>query len=335
MSVTIKDIAKAANVSYATVSRALADHPDISEKTKQKIKKLAKEMGYTPNTIARGLVTKSTGFIGLVIPDITNPFFPEVAQGVEDYVYKQGYTMLLCTTDWQLDRESRYLKALESKMVDGIIIAPATDDISHVIEDFSDGNKPIVFVSYKPDDLTCNFVAIDDYKCGYMATEYLLKLGHRDIAYIGGLENSRSDRQRFSGYRDALGKYSLPLKYSPRHGQFKTMSGYELTKELLIYSDDIPTAILAGNDVLALGVMQAVEEFGLKIPENVSVMGIDDISFSAFDKISLTTVAQPKEEMGKLAAEILIQKVKEPANKNPVQKILEPRLVIRKTCRSV
>ncbi|MBZ4666216.1 LacI family DNA-binding transcriptional regulator [Mahella sp.] len=334
MSVTIKDIAKAANVSYATVSRALSDHPDISEETKKKIKKLAKDMGYTPNIVARSLITKATKTIGLIIPDITNPFFPEVAQGVEGYAYDNGYTVLLCTTNWQIEREERYLKALRSKMVDGIIIAPAIDDISHIICHFNGGDTPVVFVTYSPDNPDCSFVATDDYKCGFMATEYLLKLGHRNIAYIGGLENSSSDRRRFEGHREALKSYGLPLRYSPMHGQFKQMSGYELTKELLIYND-IPTAILAGNDVLALGVIQAVEEFGLKVPDNVSVMGIDDISFASFDKISLTTVAQPKGEIGRLAAEIIIQKINNPQDKAPVKKVLEPRLIIRRTCRSI
>lgn len=333
MSVTIKDIAKAANVSYATVSRALSGHSEISDKTKKKIRKLAKEMGYTPNAIAKGLVTKNTKTLGFIVPDITNPFFPEVAQGVEDCANRNGYQVFLCNTSWKLEKEKQYLKALYGKRVDGIVVSPTSNDITHLVE--ADRNKvPVVFAAYRPAIADCNFVATDDYKSAEIAAEYLLKLGHRKIAYIGGQQESCTNKYRLKGYTDVLKKHDISLSPSYiKHGAFRQQSGYQLTKELLI-ANDVPTAILAGNDIIALGVIQAIEEFGLDVPNNISVVGFDDISFASLDKVQLTTVFQPKYTTGELCVEVLLQKIKNDDQK-PTHKILKPELVIRRTCKGI
>ncbi|WP_094548425.1 LacI family DNA-binding transcriptional regulator [Petroclostridium xylanilyticum] len=329
MSVTIKDIAKVANVSYATVSRALSNHPEVSDKTKKRIQDLAKAMGYTPNAIARGLVTKNTHTIGLIIPDITNPFFPEVAQGIEDCANRNGYQVFLCNSNWQLNKEKEYLKALYEKRVEGIVIGPVSNDVSHLL-DTVNKNVPLVFAAYKPQIEECNYVATDDYKSAVIAMEYLIKLGHRKIAFIGG-----QHKVRLNGYIDILQKYNIPVMPSYiKYGQFKQESGYQMAKELLI-ENEIPTAILAGNDIIALGVIQAIEEFGLSVPNNISVVGFDDISFAALDKIQLTTVFQPKYKIGELCVEILLDKIKNPDNHKFVHKILEPKLIIRKTCKGI
>lgn len=331
MSITIKDIAKEANVSYATVSRALSGHPEISEGTKAKIRTLAKEMGYTPNAIAKGLVTKNTQTIGLIIPDITNPFFPEVAQGIEECASNYGYQVFLCNSNWDIEKEKNYLMKLCSSRVDGIVIAPVSDNISHILD--VSRNLPLVFAAYNPMSENCNYVVTDDFKSSEMAVNYLARLGHTKIAYVGGPKGNSTNIGRINGFNAAMGKNNISINENYiKYGQFKQINGYELTNELLINNYQLPTAIIAGNDIIALGVIQAIEDFGLKVPKDISVIGFDDISYASLHKIELTTVYQPKNEIGQLCTELLIEKIKCTENKEPKYNILEPKIIIRKTC---
>lgn len=333
MSVTIKDIAREAKVSYATVSRALSGHAEISEETRERIRKLAKEMGYMPNAVAKGLVTRSTRTLGLIIPDITNPFFPEVAQGIEDSASRNGYQVFLCNSNWDIKKENEYLDKLYGSRVDGIVIAPVSDVISHIMD--INGKIPVIFAAYKPQCENCNYVVTDDFSSAAIAVEYLIKLGHRKIAFIGGEQGTSTDVGRFEGYLSTMDKYGIPVdsRYI-KHGQFKQSSGYRLTKAMLT-EHELPTAVLAGNDIIALGVIQAIEEFGLKVPKDVSVIGIDDISYAALDKIQLTTVYQPKYQIGELCVELLLKKKRSFNTDEYFKKIIEPTLVIRKTCTGV
>lgn len=333
MSVTIKDIAKEAKVSYATVSRALADQPGINRDTRKRIKALAKEMNYTPNAIAKGLVTNSTFTIGFVVPDITNPFFSEVALGFEEYASKHGYQVFLCNTNWDLDKEKEYLKKLSGNRVDGIAIGPASDEVSHIVE--LDQTIPVVFAAYRPPIENCSYVVTDDFKSAVLAVEYLIKIGHTQIAFIGGKINSSTNIDRLCGYKEALKKHNIPIDEELiMHGEYRRTSGYKLTKELLI-NMDTPTAILAGDDIIALGVIQAIEEFGLSVPKNVSVMGFDDISYASLDKIQLSTIYQPKHDLGEMCAKIILERIKNPDELKNSYKVLEPTLSIRKTCTGI
>ncbi len=333
MSVTIKDIAKRANVSYATVSRALSDHPEISGETKKKILALASDMGYTPNAIAKGLVTKNTRTLALLIPEISNPFFPELAQGIEDYANTNGYQVFLCNSNWNIQKEKEYLNKLYSSRVDGIVITPVSDDISHIIG--SNLKIPMVFAAFRPQNPDISYVAIDDYKASYMAIEYFIKLGHKKIAFAGGLLSNSSQFLRLTAYKDILSKHHLPI--DPRyivHGQFTISSGYNLAKELLMV-EELPTAILCGNDIVALGVIQAIEEFGLNVPKDVSVIGFDDIPYASLNKIQLTTVYQPKYEIGGLCIDLLMNKIRNKEAGNDLFHVIEPKLIIRKTCKGI
>jgi LacI family transcriptional regulator len=333
MRVTIKDIAKVANVSYSTVSRALTGQPQIPEETRKKILKVANSMGYTPNALAKGLVTKSTYTLGLIVPDIVNPFFPEVIQGIEECATNYGYRVYLCTSNWKIEKEKECLHKLYGSSVDGILIFPASDDVSHITD--SKINIPIVFVNHKPACPDCSYVAVDDFKSAILAVEYLLKLGHRKIAYVGGLETNGSNIERINGFKTVMGNYGIPIR--PEYivyGEYKQSSGYQLTKELLI-DRELPTAIIAGDDLLALGIIQAIEEFGLKVPKDISVIGFDDISYASLDKIQLTTICIPRYVMGETSVELLIKKIQHPEDAEVRSKILETNLVVRKTCRGV
>lgn len=333
MSVTIKDIAKRANVSYATVSRALSGSSEISEETKNRILDLANEMGYTPNTIARGLVTKSTYTIGLIVPDITNPFFAEVAQGAGDCANQNGYNLFLCNSNWDNNREMESLNKLFSSRVDGIIITPVSDDISHII----DMNKkiPIVFAADKSSNAGISYVITDNHKAGSLATEYLIKLGHKRIAFIGGSKSDYGTSSRLRGYLDCLEKHNIdvtPDIIMP--GQLTSNSGYTLVKEMLEKSE-LPTSILAFNDIVALGAIQAIEEYGLNVPKDISVIGFDDISFASLNKIQLTTVFQDKYKIGELSVKLLIDRITNKGIEENKHHILQPKLIIRKTCKGV
>lgn len=331
MNVTIKDIARKANVSYATVSRALNNKEGVNEETRQRIIRIAQEMGYKPNAIARGLVKRHTNTIGLVIPDITNPFFPEVARGVEDAANEQGYSILLCNTNWEQEREETYINLLMEKRVDGIIIAPISKDTNY-IEDLLGDHFPLVYVSRVPEGTQNSFVVIDNTRGGFLATKHLIEQGYKKIGYIGGTKGSASSQDRFKGYQLAFEKYGI--EYEPRFivsGDFKRETGYNIMKKLL-EGPEYPDAVFAENDLLALGAMQAIREKGLKIPQDIAVVGFDDIPFASFPEVQLTTICQPKYEMGRIAAQILMDKLTQKKGKNTDRKvILEPELIVRKS----
>ncbi|MCY6957302.1 LacI family DNA-binding transcriptional regulator [Clostridium brassicae] len=328
MSTTIKDIARKLNISIATVSKALNDSYDISDKTKKRVREAAKEMNYKPNAIAQGLVTNKTNTIGLIIPDITNPFYPEIARGVEEELNKYGYNIFLCNSNWEIKKEEKYIDLLVSKQVEGIILAHSgvkNGSLENI-------DIPIVSVATKSGYKGENFVVIDDKKGGYLATKHLLDSGYKSIMFIGGQNTIETNRMRFEGYKQALMEQGIQLdERLIKNGDFTKESGYVLVKNSL-KEGIIPTGIFGGTDMLALGVMQAVRECGLNIPEDIGIVGFDDISFSQLPEISLTTIAQPKYDMGVISAKTLLDKINKSKGKDT---ILNPKLIIRKTTRKV
>jgi LacI family transcriptional regulator len=334
MPVTIKDIARVAGVSYATVSRALNDHSEISAKTKAKIVEIAEEMGYSPNAIARGLVKKNTNMVGLLVPDITNPYFPEVARGVEDHLSSVGINLFLCNTNWEEEKEMVYIQALREKRVEGLIIAPVTISSHQRIRE-ENLNMPVVYIGSKTDDEDENYVILDNVEASFIATEYLIELGHKNIAFIGGYESSVSNSDRVRGYREALKKHNLEREINMiKSTSFRRESGYAIALEL-VREGKVPSAIVAANDIIALGVIEALENNGYNVPGNVSVIGFDDIQFASLPKINLTTIAQPKYQMGVDAAKILVRKINSKTEHSiPVenQHVVKPKLIVRGTC---
>lgn len=330
MGLTIKDIAEKAGVSYATVSRALNNHRDVNEDTKKKILKIAREMGYQPNAIAQGLVKKETKTIGLLIPDITNPFFPEVARGIEDAAGEAGYTIFLCNTNWDTERESNYLDVLLQKQVDGIIMAPSSENLNHLKKILDSGIK-IVFISRMIKHPNSISIIIDNVSGAQMAVEHLVKKGHKKIAFIGGFQDISASSERLKGYKYALEENNLEInKAYIKNGDFKRETGHVMMHNLLNL-DQKPTAVFAANDLLALGAIQAIKEEGLSVPSDIAVIGFDDIEFASLPEIQLTTVAQPKYDMGKMAFETLIKQLKGEGDNIGKKILLEPRLIIRGT----
>lgn len=329
MAVTIKDIARKAGVSYSTVSRALNNDSLIKEETRKSITRLAKEMGYRPNALARGLVMRETNTLGLIIPDITNPFFPEVARGIEDYASEYGYTVILCNSNWDSAREHQYMDTLQSKKVDGIIIAPVSQgkgDIKKICK----ASVPLVFIGKEILTSTSSYVVIDNKKGGMMATEYLIKKGYRKIAFIGGIEKDSSNVARLDGYKEALRKNSIYIDKSIiKQGTFKRESGYNNMLQLIKKGYDVE-AVFACNDIIALGVMQAVKEQGLTISKDVAVIGFDNIPISGYPEFSLTTIDQDKYKIGQYAVKMILNYLRG-KNTSGSSIILEPKLVVRST----
>ncbi len=327
--VTIKDIAQVAGVSPSTVSRALNDSPLISQETKARIRRIAEELGYERNELARGLVKGTSRALGLIVPDITNPFFAEIARGVSDVAHAEGYGVLLCTTEGDLAREAEYLRFLRRKRVDGLILSAVTMDDPNLSE-LLNSSIPFVLVSRLVRGLDAPFVVGDDKAGARLAVEHLIHLGHEKIAFIGGPANVQSSHDRMIAYQEVLREYGLKLySWWAVFADFTQKAGYEAAKKML-RGGSRPTAIFAANDVIALGVMEAAEELGFSIPQDLSLVGYDDISYAALPRIQLTTVAQPTYEMGKIAAEYLLA-VCEGEAREKLRCMLSPRLVVRKT----
>lgn len=329
MAPTIKDIAVKANVSYGTVSRALNNKYGVKKETRQRVRALAAKMGYSPNAIARGLVKKTTNTIGLVIPDILNPFYPGVASGIEDKAVKGGYSVFFCNTNHDKKREILSLKLLAEKRVDGIILAPGLED-SNVSDSLTSGDIPIVHICRRYTDANKSFVVIDDERGGFLATKHLIEQGYKKIGFIGAKDQSLNLNERFEGYVQAFHKFGLEIDeryiYS---SDFKRQTGYRIVRNMLA-NGEYPRAIFAENDLLALGVIQGIREAGLSIPEDIAVVGFDDIPIASFPEVQLTTICQPKHEMGEIAVSILLDQLSG-RNTQPRKVILEPRLIVRKS----
>jgi len=331
MATTIKDIANVCNVSYSTVSRVLnAKYVRKTEKN-EKILAVAKALGYKPNKIAVQLVKNKTNMIGLLIPDIANPHYPEITKSVEDAAVAAGYQVFLCNTDWDVSKEVAYRDTLIEKRVAGLIVMPVCDE-SHII--FRGLDMPVVFLGSRTEEPNINYVVMDNAHAAFIATEHLIKKGHRRLAYIGRKIINFTSADRSKGFEMAIKKYNIPKKdativLSDSH---KLEGGYRAAKRLL-EGENPPTAIIAFSDYLAIGVMQAVEEKGLVVGRDVAVIGFDDIMFSSLPKINMTTITPDKQDLGRKAVEIIVEDSENGSGPSRQRKaiMLPPKLIERAT----
>jgi len=328
--VTIKDIARKAGVSPSTVSRALNGNPVINRETRRRIRELAEEMGYEKNELARGLVKGDIGAIGLIIPDITNPFFAEITRGVEDAANERGHGVILCNTGGDLEKEKEYARLLRRKRAGGLILASVTVDDPY-IEGLVKGDIPLILVSRVPKEVDTSYITVDDRKGAKMAVEYLMGLGHKTIGFIDGPEDVIPSRDRMKGYQEVLKEHGIPLyEEIICYADFTREAGYHVMKRYLKLPE-LPTAVFAANDLIALGAIEAIEEDGSLVPDDISVIGFNNISYASLPRIMLTTIAQPMYEMGFAAAEYILDVV-EGKREERLQRVLEPKLIVRKTC---
>lgn len=327
--ITIKDVAARANVSCATVSRVLDDHAGISDATKARVRKACDELGYVPNIAARGLVKRHTRTIGVVVPDISNPYFSGVADAIEEAARKSGYRMLVCNSMRDMAREAVLLESLMRQQVEGFIISPVAPESQTRFESMS-GVPPHIYLGSNHNG-HCSYVLTDNRLGAYEAARYLLSLGHRDIAYVGGREDSETMVQRKAGFLQAMQEMGLSGKVYPcAKGDNSLRRNYDLAMRVL-QKKPLPTAVMAYSDKAALDFMQAADDCGIRIPEDLSLVGFDNISFSALPRINLTTVSQHKYKIGKLAVARLLEQIQ--GDDAEHHDVLQPELIIRATCR--
>lgn len=331
MKVTIKDIAKEAGVSIATVSKILnKKDQNISEKTRKKVLEIIKEKNYIPNTIARSLVTKQTKSIGLVIPDITNPFFPELVRGAEDCASKCGYNIIFCNTDDKTEKEEKYIKMLAEKMVDGIIFTQSANNREE-FNYLSQIRQPMVLI-----DRDVNVpnikgkVLVDNYNGAYEGVSYLIKSGYKKIAIISGPLSTKTSLDRLEGYKKALKENNIEFDNSlVLEGEYKGewgRKGIEMMLENNIKFD----AVFCANDIIALSAMKSIKEAKLNIPKDVAVLGYDDIYMAKLTEPALSTIRQPNYEMGYEAVKLLVDIIENGDAINPLVK-LNTELIIRQS----
>lgn len=333
MGVTIKDIAELAGVSKTTVSKVINNKDDsISKATKDKILRIIKEQNYVPNKLAQGLVTKRTKTIGLLIPDIRNPFFTDISRGAEDYARKEGYNIIFCSTDEDYEREAECISMLVEKVVDGIIFAPSSNT-SKKDNRYNNLQIPMVLVDKNIDILNAKGLVIVDNKNGtYESTKYLINQGHTKILYLSGPLKNEISKERLNGYIRALEKNNI------QHDECDIVEGkytYEWAYEFIKNIDLINhSAICCANDLIAIGVIQALTEMGINVPQDISVVGFDDIQTSKLIHPSLTTVRQPAYEMGQKACELLINYLKNNDIESVGTVTFKPQLIIRNSTQS-
>jgi len=323
---TIQDVAKAAGVSVATVSRVINNSSTVTPETCETVRNVIKKLNYQPNLLGRNLRKMETRMILVLLPNIANPFYATIVKGIEDVGHKNGYNVMLCNTDSDSKREKVYLNLLKNRLSDGVIfMAPelSREELSDIGRRF-----PVVQCCEYKEGASVSHVSIDNQAAAYKAVRHLTGLGRKRIGMISCENNFISTNLREQGYRKALEDSGISFDPSLLiYGDYSFKSGLRAAKQML-YRSDKPDAIFAISDLMAIGVMRAVKEAGLKIPQDIAVVGFDDISFSSMYDPLLTTISQPKYDLGCIAMELLLKQIKGELSE-PQDVFLEHELVIR------
>lgn len=333
MRITMDEIAKLAGVSKATVSRVLNDSEcGVGEQTRVRVKKIAEELGYSVEQTEKKKNVSFTRYIALILPDITNPFFADLAKSVEDSLRRKGYSLVLANTDFSEDNEAAQIRELMVKHLEGILLVPSGIRAREEHDLPRRYQIPMVLLDRKLEGISdIPGVYSNNEYASVISCEHLIRKGARDIVFISGPLNVSTSIERFEGYKAVLAQHSIPFRPEMcRHGSYTVESGYNAVLELersgVSYS-----AILAANDLMALGALKAVREFGYRVPEDVQIIGFDNIEFSQYCEPSLSTMQQPTFDMGAKAVELLTGIIEK---RDPVQpERLIPKLLMRKTTR--
>jgi LacI family transcriptional regulator len=328
---TIHDVARKASVSPSTVSRVLNDSPHVKEQVRRRVKEAIQAVGYEKSRSIGARRGKQSGIIGLVIPDLLNPFFPLLIKGIENVAKIQGYSIILCDSENDIGIEEKHVKNLLSEGIEGLIFIAAPGENSFIGQLLRE-EFPLVFLDRTIGNEKSNCVTSSNEEGAHQAAKYLLSLGHRDIVYIAGPRYLSTERERYRGFRTALEEEGVPLREELIvQGQHDWNAAYRGVMELIDSSRRF-TAVFASSDIMAFGAKQALEDRGFAIPEHVSIMGYDDIPFSA--AISLTTVSQPAYEMGRNAMHLLIDLIHKRV-RAPHCIVLRPSMIIRRSCKKL
>ncbi len=324
---TMLDVAKLAGVSTATVSRVINSPETVKTETREKVTRAMKICRYKYNALARGFVTKKSNTIGLIIPTINNPVFAESTSGVQDYADQQNIQVILGNTYYRYEQEESLVQTLREKQVDGLVIT-TTNPRGAVIKNLTDEGFPFVLLYSTVKKGVLSAVGIDNYQGGYQATDHLVKLGHERIGMAAG-NFSISDRSfhRWHGYRQCLKDHNIAYDRDLLVQSDYSLTGGRDSVKKMLSAKNPPTAVFCSNDYLALGGMKGARELGYNLPEDLSIVGFDDVQIASYVIPELTTIRQPAYEMGKLGAELLCQCIKKQTK--PVQLMLESSLIVR------
>lgn len=325
MKPTIYDVAEKAGVSISTVSKVLNNTGSLADKTRKKVKETMEELNYQPSVVAS--VKKRIQTIGLLIPNIANPFMAEVARSIENHVKRHGYSLMICSTDNDLKNEVEYISILKQKYTDGIIVATGLKK-EKAIKELIKTDLPIALLSRDVPSLAADTVMVDDYLGGYEATRHLIDLGHEEIAMLTEDTSFSTIRARVRGYKKALEEAGL--NYDESWVLTNNISIEEGKKAMLslLKKSSPPTAVFASTESLAIGAVQGARELNVKVPDELSIVGFDDTVLSTICEPPLTTIAQPIEEMGKKVAELLIEEI-EKKKESKQRVVLSPKLIVR------
>jgi LacI family transcriptional regulator len=329
----IREVAEKANVSVTTVSHVVNQTRFVAPETEARVRQTMIDLNYRPNSLARSLRRGETKTIGLILPDSANPFFAESARLLEDFAFQQSYSLILCNSNGKLEKERRYTEVLFNKQVDGIIFMAAGDD-TQSLQELIDRQLPVVVVDRILDHMDVDAVISDNLQSGRMAARYLIENGHSRISIIRGPSNVNPSAQRVTGFKQAMMEAGLSVDAEfEASGDFHPESGYRAARSLLQLSPP-PTAIFACNDLMAIGALKAIREAGLSVPEDISLIGHDDIEMASYIQPALTTISQPVEELAATAIKLLLERIEQPGLA-PRRILLPNRLIVRQSTRRI
>jgi LacI family transcriptional regulator, galactose operon repressor len=330
--ITIKDVARESGVNISTVSRALNDSYGVHPETRDMVMAVAERLHYRVNRVASSLVTGRSHTLALIVADIRNPFFAELARGAEDAARAGGCDLLLCNSDLSADKQMEYVHSLLEKRVDGILMNSVAEFTRSQQERLEATGVPIVLLNQSAASKSFSTVSADNRAGGALAAEYLLRLGHRKIAHLTGPRHHGNMTDRARGFLQALKESGKDPRVTVLHGENSFAGGHALAQKLLDKTPDV-TAIFAGNDLMAFGTARTIIEAGRTVPDDISLIGFDNLEFASVLHPPLTTIHQPKYEIGRAAAEILLRLARDKGSAAPEHRILGVELVERQSCR--
>jgi len=333
--VTIIDVAKKAGVSLTTVSRVLNNNTrkHMREETKQRVSRVIKELDYTPNKYAQFMKKQKSGMIGVLVPDISDQFFSLMIRGIENISYQNGYSVVICDAENSLEKEKKYIKVLLKEMVEGVILTSSGIENEKVKELIKE-RIPVILADRKLKNGDFPYIGSDGVKDSYELTKYLIDLGYTEIGFLKGPSGVATATERFKGYIRAMEQNRLIVNENYlKQGDYTFQSGYIAGKELVNFSR-LPQAIIATNDLMAIGIIRALEERGLRIPQDIGVAGFGNIPLSSIVKPKLTTIEIPAYDIGREAALILLSHIKRKRKRIKI-KIVDTKLIKGESCKSV
>lgn len=331
MNLTIKDVANLSGVSKSTVSRVINNRKYVSKKNRERVSNIINETGYIPNNIARSLVTNKTYAIGLIIPDITNPFYSETAKIIEDTIRELGYSLIICNTDNRSDLQNDYINILKQRKIDGIIFGSVRINDTNVTN-LSVQELPYITYHRKLKNENTNYIISDDITGIKIAVKYLVDLGHKNIAYISGPTSFSTGINRLNGFIEARNIFNLNNSNDLiKKGGYSEYQSWQATKAIINLTPR-PSAIIAANDLMAISALDCILHHGLAVPKDISLIGYDNINLASHARIQLTTISIDKKNMAKKTANLLIKEIINKKNSSKLIQIkLKPRLIVRKT----